>query len=84
MTMQTNKKPQPTHSRPTRSSNDRQRCELALLQTKADAEAFARKAKVSIGVVAGQFGHYTGNWSRFGKLRESVDLAAGHTRPFGR
>lgn len=56
--------------------NDRQRCELALLQTKADAEAFARKAKVSIGVVAGQFGHYTGNWSRFGKLRESVDLAA--------
>ncbi|TQR84290.1 ImmA/IrrE family metallo-endopeptidase [Mycobacterium hodleri] len=55
---------------------DRQRCELVLLSTKAEVEAFARKANLSKGIVAGQFGHYTGNWSRFGKLRESIDLAA--------
>ncbi|WP_406813871.1 transcriptional regulator [Mycobacterium sp. M23085] len=56
--------------------SDRQRCELVLLTTKADIERFANKTNLSVGVVAGQYGHYTGNWSRFGKLRESVDLAA--------
>lgn len=61
--------------------NDRQRCELALLKTKADAVSFARKAKVSVGIVAGQLGHYTGNSSRFGRLRESVDLAAARLDP---
>ncbi|MGO9254008.1 MAG: ImmA/IrrE family metallo-endopeptidase [Mycobacterium sp.] len=56
--------------------SDRERCELVLLTTKAEVEQFAQKANVSVGVVAGQYGHYTGNWSRFGKLRETLDLAA--------
>jgi HTH-type transcriptional regulator/antitoxin HigA len=56
--------------------SDNQRCELVLLTTKPDMEQFARKANLSVGVVAGQYGHYTGNWSRFGKLRETLDLAA--------
>jgi HTH-type transcriptional regulator / antitoxin HigA len=56
--------------------SDRQRCELVLLTTNADVERFADKTNLSVGVVAGQYGHYTGNWSRFGKLRESLDLAA--------
>lgn len=56
--------------------SDRQRCELVLLMTNADAKRFADKTNLSIGVVAGQYGHYTGNWSRFGKLRQSLDLAA--------
>jgi HTH-type transcriptional regulator/antitoxin HigA len=56
--------------------SDPQRCELVLLTTKADLIRFADKANLSIGVVAGQYGHYTGNWSRFGKLRQSQDLTA--------
>lgn len=59
--------------------SDRQRCELVLLTTKVDVERFARKANLSMGVVAGQYGHCTGNWSRFGKLRETLDLAAAIT-----
>jgi HTH-type transcriptional regulator/antitoxin HigA len=64
--------------------NDQQRCELVLLSTKADVERFARKTKVSLGIVAGQYGHYTGTWSRFGKLRESVDLAEAIGEPLAR
>ena len=42
-----------------------------LLSTKADVERFARKTSVSAGIVADQYGHHIGTWSRFGKLRES-------------
>ncbi|MCV7094253.1 ImmA/IrrE family metallo-endopeptidase [Mycobacterium kubicae] len=55
---------------------DKQRCALVLLTTVADVEEFAAKTKLSVGVVAGQYAHCTGNWSRFGKMRESVDIAA--------
>ena len=55
--------------------SDSQRCELVLLTTATELQRFAQNVGVSAGVVAGQYGHYTGNWSRFGKLRESVDLA---------
>lgn len=56
--------------------SDRQRCELVLLATNADLKRFADKTNLSVDVVAGQYAHYTGNWARFGKLRQSVDLAA--------
>ncbi|HKP44695.1 ImmA/IrrE family metallo-endopeptidase, partial [Mycobacterium sp.] len=52
--------------------SDRQRCELVLLANNAEIERFADKTNLSVGVVAGQFGHYTGNWSRFGRQRESL------------
>lgn len=54
--------------------SDRQRCELVLLENNGDVERFANKTNLSVGVIAGQYGHYTGKWSRFGKLRESLDL----------
>lgn len=56
--------------------DDGLRCELKHLTSDAQLYSLAQRAKVSPGVIAGQYGHTTGDWRKFGKLRVRADLAA--------
>lgn len=51
------------------------RGELQRLTTDEQLQSLARRAGVSPGVIAGQYGHATGDWRKFGKLRLRADLA---------
>jgi HTH-type transcriptional regulator / antitoxin HigA len=51
------------------------RRELPALTTDDELKSLARRAGVSEGVIAGQYGHATTNWRKFGKLRPRADLA---------
>lgn len=51
------------------------RRELPNLTTGEELKSLAERAGVSPGVIAGQYGHATGDWRRFGKLRPRADLA---------
>ncbi|WP_170175322.1 ImmA/IrrE family metallo-endopeptidase [Georgenia muralis] len=52
------------------------RRELEELNTDDQLQSLARRAGVSPGVIAGQYGHATGDWRKFGKLRPRADFAA--------
>lgn len=52
------------------------RRELQKLTTGEELKSLAERAGVSPGVIAGQYGHATGEWRRFGKFRPRADLAA--------
>jgi HTH-type transcriptional regulator/antitoxin HigA len=43
--------------------------------------ALAERAGVNPGIVAGRYGHDTGDWRKFGRLRPRIDLAATVTSP---
>ena len=47
---------------------------LKEIATPADLRVLADRHRVSVTLLAGQYGHQTGNWSKFGKLRERVNL----------
>jgi HTH-type transcriptional regulator/antitoxin HigA len=51
------------------------RRELLLLQTHDEMIQFADRVGISPGVAAGQYGHYTEDWRRFGKLRETIEFS---------
>lgn len=52
------------------------RGELETLASDDQLRSLAMRAGVSPGMIAGQYGHATGNWRKFGKLRPRADLAA--------
>lgn len=52
------------------------RRELPNLKNDGDLESLAQRAGVSPGVIAGQYGHVTADWRKFGRLRPRADLAA--------
>lgn len=58
---------------------ERDRRELAEIDTAEDLTAFAERVGLAVGVVAGQYAHLTNDWKKFGKWRVSgeisVDLA---------
>lgn len=41
-----------------------------------ELQTLAQRAGVADGIIAGRYGHDTGDWKTFGKLRTSIDLAA--------
>ena len=45
------------------------------IQTADELHAFAQRAGVADGIVAGRYAHDTNDWKTFGKLRTSIDLA---------
>jgi HTH-type transcriptional regulator/antitoxin HigA len=49
---------------------------LRAVTTKDELVALADVLNVAPGVLAGQYGHATGDWGKFGKLRERTDIAA--------
>lgn len=50
--------------------------ELQKLTTDDQLKSLAQRAGVSPGVIAGQYGHATGDWRKFGRLRPRADFAA--------
>lgn len=56
--------------------NESDRKEVVKLQTVDQLIEFAERVELSPGIVAGQYGHRTGDWSRFGKVRERRDLTS--------
>ena len=49
---------------------------IAALRTPEELTALASEIGVSESIIAGRFGHETGDWRTFGKLRQSADLTA--------
>ena len=49
--------------------------QLLAVSTKEELVALAALLNVSPGVLAGQYGHATGDWSRFGRLRDRAEIA---------